>query len=332
MKTISLDGVWKITLDSNGDCVEAKTPVTDFNAFYKSGKINDPFYGTNENDVQFIGETGKTFERTFEVNADTLKHKNVVLSCDMLDTLAQIYINSKLIGKSENAYVRFEKDIKGVLKEGVNEIKIHFDSPVEYITKRQNEKPLPKNCNGTNGAPYIRKPACHFGWDWGINLPVSGLLGKTQILAFDEEVRDFTVFQEHSENRVTLDIETDINTNCNGKIVMPDGSESEFKITDGKATVRIINPELWWTKELSGKDKQPLYTIEIGNITKRIGLRTLRLDRGADKYGHNFRFILNGVPVFAKGANVIPPDAMADRIDKKAEKKSLTTALRQTSI
>ena len=131
MKTISLDGVWKITLDSNGDCVEAKTPVTDFNAFYKSGKINDPFYGTNENDVQFIGETGKTFERTFEVNADTLKHKNVVLSCDMLDTLAQIYINSKLIGKSENAYVRFEKDIKGVLKEGVNEIKIHFDSPVE---------------------------------------------------------------------------------------------------------------------------------------------------------------------------------------------------------
>lgn len=321
MKTISLDGVWKITLDSNGDCVEAKTPVTDFNAFYKSGKINDPFYGTNENDVQFIGETGKTFERTFEVNADTLKHKNVVLSCDMLDTLAQIYINSKLIGKSENAYVRFEKDIKGVLKEGVNEIKIHFDSPVEYITKRQNEKPLPKNCNGTNGAPYIRKPACHFGWDWGINLPVSGILGKTQILAYDEEVRDFTVFQEHSENRVTLDIETDINTNCNGKIVMPDGSESEFKITDGKTTVRIINPELWWTKELSGKDKQPLYTIEIGSITKRIGLRTLRLDRGADKYGHNFRFILNGVPVFAKGANVIPPDAMADRIDKKAEKK-----------
>lgn len=321
MKALSLDGVWKITLDSTGESVEAATPVTDFNAFFKSGKIQDPFYGTNEKDVQFIGETGKTFERTFTIGAEMCKSKNVVLSCDMLDTLARIYINGKLIGKSENAYIRFEKDIKNVLKEGENEIRIHFDSPVAYIKTRQKEKPLPKNNNGTDGAPYIRKPACHFGWDWGINLPVSGILGKTQILAFDEEVRDFTVFQIHENGCVTLEIKTDIPYDGKAAITAPNGKQSAFEIKNGTGEIRIENPELWWTRELSGKEKQPLYTIRIGSAEKRIGLRTLKLDRGADKYGRNFRFILNGVPVFAKGANVIPPDAMADRIDEKAEQK-----------
>ena len=321
MKKLSLDGIWKITLDSTGESAEAKTPVTDFNAFFKSGKIEDPFYGTNENKVQFIGETGKVFERTFEIDGDMLKSENVVLSCDMLDTLAEIYINSKLIGKSESAYIRFEKDIKSVLKEGKNEIKIHFDSPVEYITKRQKEKPLPKNCNGTNGAAYIRKPACHFGWDWGINLPVSGITGKIQILAFDSEVRDFTVLQKHENKTVTLEIETDIKADTTGELTEPNGKTTSFEITAGKACIKIDEPELWWTRELSGKEKQPLYTIKIDSVKKRIGLRTLKLDRGADKYGHNFRFILNGVPIFAKGANVIPPDAMADRIDDSKEQK-----------
>ena len=321
MKKLSLDGIWKITLDSTGESVESEIPVTDFNAFYKSAKISDPFYGTNENEVQFIGKTGKSFERKFNVSSDILENENIILSCDMLDTLAAVYINSKLIGKSENAYVKFEKDIKSVLNEGENEIKIHFDSPVEYITKRQKEKPLPKNNNGTDGAAYIRKTACHFGWDWGINLPVSGILGKVQILAFNNEVRDFTVFQKHENGAVTLEIETDIKADRTGELTLPNGKKNTFEVKDGTAVILISNPELWWTRELSNKEKQPLYTIKIDSAEKRIGLRTIKLDRKADKYGHNFRFILNGVPIFAKGANVIPPDAMADRIDEKAQKK-----------
>lgn len=321
MKELSLDGVWKITLDSTGESVEACTPVTDFNAFYKAGKIKDPFYGTNENDVQCLAETGKSFARRFSVDSDLLGHKNVILSCDMLDTLADIYINSKRIGRSENAYTKFEKDIKDVLHEGENEIKIHFESPVQYITSRQKEKPLPKNNNGTDGAPYIRKPACHFGWDWGINLPVSGILGKIRILAYDSEARDFTVFQKHENGSVTLELTTDPAVNTRGTLIHPDGRQETFDVENGAAAITVTEPELWWTKELSGKDRQPLYTIKIDSVEKRIGLRTIKLDRSKDQYGSNFRFILNGVPVFAKGANVIPPDAMADRIDEKAEQK-----------
>lgn len=327
MKIVELSGEWSITLDSTGKKACAKVPVTDFGALLAGGVIPDPFYGTNESEVQFVGEDGKSFETQFELPADMLEHKNVLLSFDMLDTLADVYLNSHFLGRSENCFVRFEKDAKELLLPGKNTVRVHFDSPVEYITRRQKQKPLPKNNNGTNGAPYIRKPACHFGWDWGINLPVSGILGKVKVLAFDDEVRDFTVFQRHEKGVVTLDIETDIKADVQGAVLCPDGRELSFAVKDGAASVVIESPQLWWTRDISGSDKQPLYTVSIGSVKKRIGLRTIKLDRGADKYGNNFRFILNGVPVFAKGANLIPPDAMAERIDEAAERRMMDDCL-----
>ena len=84
--------------------------------------------------------------------------------------------------------------------EGENTIEIHFLSPIEYVKSKQSEAPLPPNANGIDGVPYIRKPACHFGWDWGINMPVSGIFGNIEILFYNNEIRDFWVRQEHSEN------------------------------------------------------------------------------------------------------------------------------------
>lgn len=250
-----------------------------------------------------------------------------MLQCDCLDTLAEIYINGSLAGKSQNAYIGFEKDIKKFVNEGENSIEIRFSSPVEYVKRRQKEKALPRNANGINGVPYIRKPACHFGWDWGINMPLSGILGNIRLIAFHDEIRDFSLNQTHKDGVVTLKIHTDIKKDSSGELTAPDGEKRTFKIEDGYAQITIETPELWWTRELSGRDKQPLYTVKIENTAKRIGLRTIELDRSKDKYGSNFRFILNGVPIFAKGANLIPPDAMADRINKASFEKITNDAI-----
>lgn len=326
MKTISLNGNWQMTMPG-GKTYGAEVPVSDYNVLLKNGVIDDPFYGTNENDSLYIGETDKSFSRKFSLEKDFLENENIMLQCDCLDTLAEIYINGSLAGKSKNAYIGFEKDIKKFVNVGENSIEIRFSSPVEYVKRRQKEKALPRNANGINGVPYIRKPACHFGWDWGINMPLSGILGNIRLIAFHDEIRDFSLNQIHKDGVVTLKIHTDIKKDSSGELTAPNGEKRTFKIEDGYAQITIETPELWWTRELSGRDKQPLYTVKIENTAKRIGLRTIELDRSKDKYGSNFRFILNGVPIFAKGANLIPPDAMADRINKASFEKITNDAI-----
>ncbi len=314
MKKISLNGKWNMFLKSAGRRYEANVPCSDYSAMLDEKAIPDPFYATNEKDCLFISESDKTFERSFHLEKNELDNDNIILSCKMLDTLCEIYINNTLIGKGQNAYIGYEFDIKKAVSEGENHIKIEFKSPVHYVTEKQKENPLPRNANGINGVPYIRKPACHFGWDWGINLPFSGIIGDIDVLLYNEEITDFKVEQTHKNGSVTLDITAIGNGKANGEIIAPNGDCIPLEFIDNSACVLIENPELWWTYELSNKEKQPLYTIHINGITKKIGLRTITLNRETDQYGNNFQFVLNGIPIFAKGANLIPPNAMADRV------------------
>lgn len=328
MERMSLAGKWILHMDKQDRDYEADVPCSDYGTLLKNGAIDDPFYKTNEHKYLFIAETGKSFKRSFKISQEQLEYRKALLRCQMLDTLAQIYINGQMADISSNAYVCSETNITDYLHEGENTIEIHFLSPIEYVKSKQSEAPLPPNANGIDGVPYIRKPACHFGWDWGINMPVSGIFGNIEILFYNNEIRDFWVRQEHSENgEVKLYIKANKALDSSGQIITPSGESIAFGIEKGNACVTIKNPELWQTRELSGKEKQPLYTVCVAGIKKRIGLRTIVLDRSEDEYGSNFRFILNGVPIFAKGANVIPPDAMADRIGKKTAEKIVSDAV-----
>lgn len=328
MERMSLAGKWILHLDKQDRDYETEVPTSDYNALLKNKIIDDPFYKTNEQKCLYVAETGKNFKRSFKISQEQLEYRKALLRCQMLDTIAQIYINDKLANISSNAYVCSETNITDYLHEGENSIEIHFLSPVQYVKAKQEEDPLPANANGINGVAHIRKPACHFGWDWGINMPVSGIFGNIEILFYNNEIRDFWVRQEHLENgTVKLHIRANKRLDGSGEITAPNGEHIPFGIENGKAKVIIEKPQLWWTRELSGNESQPLYTIAIGSVKKRIGLRTIGLDRSNDEYGADFKFILNGVPIFAKGANVIPPDAMPDRIGKSTAEKIVSDAV-----
>lgn len=328
MEKMSLAGKWILHLDKQDRDYETEVPTSDYNALLKNKIIDDPFYKTNEQKCLYVAETGKSFKRSFKISQEQLEYRKALLRCQMLDTIAQIYINDKLANISNNAYICSETNITDYLHEGENSIEIHFLSPVQYVKAKQEEEPLPANANGINGVAHIRKPACHFGWDWGINMPVSGIFGNIEILFYNNEIRDFWVRQEHLENgTVKLHIRANKRLDGSGEITAPNGERIPFGIENGKAKVIIEKPQLWWTRELSGNESQPLYTIGIGSVKKRIGLRTIELDRSNDEYGADFKFILNGVPIFAKGANVIPPDAMPDRIGKSTAEKIVSDAV-----
>lgn len=330
MSLLSLNGTWTMFEPNKNKKYKVTVPSDNYTQLLELGIISDPYYSTNEKDVQWIGQTDWVYEREFDVTSDELSNRKAVLCCNSLDTLCDIYINDKLVGSGKNAFIKYEFDIKEHLLIGTNIIKIVFFSPVKYSEKKQAENPLPKNNNGTDGIAYIRKPACHFGWDWGPSIPLSGIVDNISIQFFNNRITDLDITQIHSNGSVILDIKPHIDGSglVKGKIICPDNSEIEFT---GRSSVLISNPELWWTRELSQKSEQPLYTVtaslDDSAVSKKIGLRTIRLDRSEDRYGENFCFYLNEVPIFAKGANWIIPDSLIGRVTNKTYDYYIDSAL-----
>ncbi|MBQ4572820.1 MAG: glycoside hydrolase family 2 protein [Clostridia bacterium] len=329
MKSYNLNGQWNMTRVATGEKYNVNIPSDNYTQLLELGAIPDPYYKDNEKLVEWIGREDWTYERTFTLNDDDLNNRKILLVCKALDTLCDVYVNDKIIGKGENAHLKYEFDIKDVAKSGENTLKITFFAPTTYAEKMQKEKPIPKNCNGTDGAAYIRKPHCHFGWDWGPHLPLSGITDDIWVECFDNRLTDVEIKQIHENGKVTVKINPIIDGDgeVTAKIICPDGTEYPIENNE----IVIENPELWWTKELSDKEKQPLYTVvaTMGDsvVSKKIGLRTICLDRSKDKYGHNFCFYLNGVPIFGKGADWILPDSLMGRVTNETYDYYIDSAL-----
>ena len=315
MKKIVLNGIWDIESQNKMYVLKGDVPGTDFGNLIKQGLIQNPLISGIEKDALTIAENDFVFSREFEVDKEALEYAHIALRCASIDTLADIYINDVLVTSLNNAYIPLDVDIKEQLKEGNNSIKIEFKSAYNYIKERQKDNPLPANFNGVNGIPYIRKPGCHFGWDWGPCVPYCGILDEIYLKAFNEEIKDISIKQETNSDLSKLYISVQGAKDI--YILTPDNEKISVK--DGYAEIK--NPKLWYTKELSGLDEQPLYSVVFSNdeeqVIKKIGLRDLYLDQSQDEYGTNFCFVLNGEKVFAKGANLIPFAAIYEDITKE---------------
>lgn len=106
-------------------------------------------------------------------------------------------------------------------------------------------------------------------------------------------------------------------------------SEGENEIS---ISYTISNPRLWWS---NGLGEQNLYDFTVrvtgreGNVAEKkvtTGLRSLKLVRQKDQWGESFGFELNGVPVFAKGANAIPNDVFLPRVTRELYEKMVADA------
>lgn len=323
----TLNGDWLFRQAGKGEWKSASVPGCNFLDLMKNGDIDDPFTGLNESKVKWVGETDWEYKRSFTVCENELDCDDIILNCKMLDTICEVRINGWLLFEGRNCFCAYSKSVKDHLKTGENEIHILFHSPVNYVSEKYKKCPTPINSNGQNGIVHIRKPQCHFGWDWGPVLPCSGITkdielqfvngGKIDYLKVEQAMTDGTaVITADAEIIGYSDFDCEITlTAPNGKKSKKAGSHAEFTIE---------NPELWWTKELSGKEKQPLYTVTatlrknkkiVDKIEKKIGIRTIELNRERDMWGQNFQFRLNGVPLFIKGANYIPPDSFITRFN-----------------
>lgn len=326
-----LNGQWEFKEATEARWKPATVPGCNYLDLLNLDMISEPFDGVNEKDLYWVAEKDWEYKKSFELSKEELEADEIRLNCLMLDTLGDVYINEKLVGKSKNCHLEYSFSAKEFLNIGKNTIRIFFHSPVNYVSDQYKKEKTPVNGNGQNGIVNIRKPQCHFGWDWGPVLPPSGISRDIYLEFLNvAKIENLQITQEHSAGIVTIKttaqvemfqsktVECEITVEApNGEKLTAQGLECEFVIE---------NPELWWTNDQSDKKEQPLYKItavmteqgnELDRKEKKIGLRTIILNTSRDVYGSNFQFILNGVPLFIKGANWIPADSFVTRFDEQ---------------
>jgi beta-mannosidase len=330
----ALDLAGKFTLTSPGK--NLSLPITlpgDVHAALLAAKvIPDPYYGENEKPVMWVNETAWSVERTFDAAASDIDGY-LTLTLAEVDCIATISLNGEVIAKTDNSFLRHDIDVTGKVKLGKNTLRIDFDIAPEVAKARADAHPFPipftKNyqTNGLKGIHmnFIRKAACHAGWDWGICLMPIGVYGTMSLrksrLARQDSVQ---VDQTHTSDAVELTIKTRFFAFADGALELTqhiDGqniSETVQARAGENVVVQratITDPNLWWP---AGQGAQPLYQLTTnldGEVTRRqLGLRKLEWIVEPDAIDHTFKCRVNGRDITMMGANWIPADAIPSRI------------------
>ncbi len=218
------------------------------------------------------------------------------------------------------------------MRPGENAIAIRFRSATKEASARAARQPFPIPHTKNNLVPdlnMLRKAQCHGGWDWGPCLMVLGIYAEPKLCLFDDARIEHAVIRQdhHDDGSVTVTAHVELAALRDGAV--PVVFTFDDREVEGEAMVTHANgggidlgltvaePLLWWP---AGTGDQPLYdasvTIPGDRIQKRIGLRKLRLINEPDAAGASMTFEVNDVPIFAKGANWIPADALPSRITR----------------
>lgn len=325
-----------------------------------AGRVPDPFKGLNEAAIQWAGTTAWEYRRTIDVSPAMLARDHLDLVFEGLDTFATVSVNGHALLTADNAHRRYRVDAKPALKAGRNIVTIRFASPIRALQPMvlAEKNPLPGEYDSAFGdepkgrqtSPYIRKPKYHYGWDWGPRIVNIGIWRPVTLEVWDEaRIETLRVEQEalgDAEARIaaTLDIVADTagRATVRAAVKGPDGrtvtADRIVTLTPGhnavSIPVTIADPQRW---QPVGYGAQPLYTVTAAldgaqaapedSVTKRIGLRTVELIRD----GGGFGFRVNGTPIFAKGANLIPFDSFPARVTPEAI-RPLLQAARDTNM
>ena len=328
---LDLGGRFTLTAPSRDIATTMTLPGDVHHALLADSLIPDPYFGENEKVVMWVNETAWSVERRFDAAASDIDGY-LTLTLSEVDCIATIFLNGEEVARTDNSFVRNDIDVSGKVHAGENTLRIDFDIAPDVAKARADAHPFPipftynYQTNGLKGIHmnFIRKAACHAGWDWGICLMPIGVYGTMSLrksrLARQESVQ---VDQAHGSNSVELSIKTRLFAFAHGEVELEhtiDGQVIADKIAVQKGenvvthTVTIHNPRIWWP---SGQGAQPLYELVTnleGEVTRRkIGLRDLQWVIEKDEIDHTFKCRINGRDITMMGANWIPADAIPSR-------------------
>ena len=320
--------------------------------------IPDPFDRDNEFHLQWVGLADWEYQTTFQVDAAALAHEHVDLVFEGLDTFADVYLNEQSILHADNMFRRWRIPAKATLKPGSNTLRIVFHSAVEKMIPYAKLQPyiLPSISTHNYGneeniatAPYTRKAPYNYGWDWGPRFMTEGIWQPIRFETWDAlRIENFHIHQQRITSdlaNVTAEVEIEASKPTSATLTLAHDEMSGPPTSDGTQTlqlnaginhvpvpIRIPAPKLWYP---AGYGAQSRYrfsaSIRIGrdaaaHVEIKTGLRSVELRRATDEWGKSFEFVVNGISVFAKGADVIPFDSFPNRVNPEIHRNILQAA------
>ncbi|MCQ9638510.1 glycoside hydrolase family 2 protein [Chryseobacterium sp. WG14] len=322
---------WQFKNSKDKNWLSAKVPGTVHLDLMNNKIIQDPFKDENEKKVQWIENEDWDYQTIFRVSSKELEYHNIDLVFNGLDTFSEIYLNGKLLKKTDNMFRKWEIPVKQNLKSGENILQVKFKSAVATGKTLAQKVPftMPESPRS-----FVRKAQYQFGWDWGPRLVTAGIW-KDVKLAFWNTARLVHVKIEQkslSDKNADLNIHTLIFADKEGEYTVNinhDANTVHLKKGQNKISIPypIQNPRLW---QPNGWGEPYLYNIDItlqkdskllSDETHKIGLRTVELVQEKDGKGKSFYFKVNGNPLYIKGTNWIPADSFSPRITKEKYQK-----------
>jgi beta-mannosidase len=325
---------------ADGDWLGIAVPGDVHRTLIAAGRIPDPFYDRNETACAWMEEREWWYRLTFDGPAEpAAADERLLLVFDGLDTFATVYLNGEQVGEHHNMLRPAAFDVTERLRSRApNALAVRFDPPLQRI--------VGKTLSGWGRNPErtaMRKAQFGYGWDWGPRLPTIGIWRPVEVrrqrraalVGVHFATLDITLGGSRALVAVRVEAErfgTDTALVARVHLAPPESGhpiESEVvlggeRTLDGTAYLTLEQPRLWWTHELGEPALYELTVTLLAGATplaedrRRVGIRTLALDQSPDPAERGtrfFRFILNGVPIFAKGADWIPCDSFVGAIE-----------------
>jgi len=320
--------------------------------------IEDPFFRLNERGVQWIDKEDWMYETRFDLTDEMFGKRNIFLDFKGLDTYADVYLNGEKILVANNMFREWKADIRSKVKVKDNKLEVYFHSPIKMDIPKWDSIPF-KYPTGPDQSEnggifnktvsiFARKAGYHYGWDWGPRLVTSGIWRPVYLEAWND-LRIDNVFihqKEVTAKKAVVSVNVEIIADeviPQATVIVKDsvtgfiyGSRfADLKKGNNVVAVDFVihHPNLWWC---NGLGEPHMYNFKtdvsvnsdiIDSHSDKTGLRSLKVINKPDKYGSSFYFELNGIPVFAKGANYVPCDNFLPRVTKETYERTVLDAV-----
>ena len=333
----SLNQGWNLVTDTLDINLQVNLPSEAHADLYAAGLIPHPYgEGNVEQELQWIPQHVWDYSLKFDIENGVWQNDNIDLIFNGLDTYADVWLNGEKILHSDNMFIRYEKEVKNLLKKRDNELKVRFypfdaqrDSLIETYRLRFPEK-----------YAVMRKAAYQNGWDWAPRYLNIGIWKEVELRGWSGvKVENVSVLTENlngNDAEMLANIWITTNDLHDIRFVVSNNgvtlSEQTLPV-NGKWRVKIPfelkNANIWWPNEM-GEQAMTNFEIKIYENDKLIdnkqvttGIRIIDLIEEPDEIGSALYFKVNGKKVYIKGANYVPEEMIETWMSKDKTVKLL---------